>query len=394
MNILMLLQKDFPPDIRVEKEAQTLIEAGHRVHLLCRNSSGLNDENYQGISVHRMKPVSQVPVLHRIINFPLFCNPFWIRQVHYLIKNLAIDVLHAHDLPMIPLALLAGRGKIPVIYDMHENYPAALAAWGRKDWLSRFIKNPAIAQHIDDYAIRQADHLVVVVDEMKEGLIAKGVLPQKINVVSNRERIRDFRKTPIDRNLIEKYRNRLVLLYAGSFAKDRGLEIPIRATEALRDHLPNLLLLFVGDGPNMEDLKSLVRQIGSENSVQFVGWQPFCKMPSYIAAAAICLVPQPSNAFIDTTIPHKLFQYFAMRRPVLVSDAKPLARVVRELDAGEIFRSGDVTSFVSRVLDMQKGNKAYYRQKTDDEIDAAIDWASDARALLALYAKIRLERGI
>ena len=35
MRILMLLEKRFPPDIRVENEAASLLEAGHEVHLLC-----------------------------------------------------------------------------------------------------------------------------------------------------------------------------------------------------------------------------------------------------------------------------------------------------------------------------------------------------------------------
>ena len=32
----MLLETTFPPDIRVENEAASLLKAGHEVHLLCR----------------------------------------------------------------------------------------------------------------------------------------------------------------------------------------------------------------------------------------------------------------------------------------------------------------------------------------------------------------------
>ena len=35
MKILMVLENQFPDDERVEKEALSLIEAGHEVHLLC-----------------------------------------------------------------------------------------------------------------------------------------------------------------------------------------------------------------------------------------------------------------------------------------------------------------------------------------------------------------------
>ena len=35
MRILMVLENQFPDDERVEKEALSLIKAGHEVHLLC-----------------------------------------------------------------------------------------------------------------------------------------------------------------------------------------------------------------------------------------------------------------------------------------------------------------------------------------------------------------------
>jgi len=43
----------------------------------------------------------------------------------YVLDN-GLDVLHVHDLPAVASALsVARRRGIPVVYDMHENYPAA-----------------------------------------------------------------------------------------------------------------------------------------------------------------------------------------------------------------------------------------------------------------------------
>ena len=35
MKILMILESEFPPDVRVENEMLALTEAGHEVHLAC-----------------------------------------------------------------------------------------------------------------------------------------------------------------------------------------------------------------------------------------------------------------------------------------------------------------------------------------------------------------------
>ena len=140
MKILMLLQKDFPPDIRVEKEANTLIRAGHEVHLFCKNNHKQDEEIVQNIFVKRVKSRFRIQWFTKIINYPIFFNPFWIFQAKKIIHQENIDVIHAHDLPMAPLALLVRGKKIRIIYDMHENYPAALQIWRRKDFISWIIK--------------------------------------------------------------------------------------------------------------------------------------------------------------------------------------------------------------------------------------------------------------
>ena len=55
MKILMVLENQFPDDERVEKEALSLIKAGHEVHLLCATlkKERVGDENYKGIRLHR-----------------------------------------------------------------------------------------------------------------------------------------------------------------------------------------------------------------------------------------------------------------------------------------------------------------------------------------------------
>ena len=55
MKILMVLENQFPDDERVEKEALSLIKAGHEVHLLCATlkKERVGDENYKVIRLHR-----------------------------------------------------------------------------------------------------------------------------------------------------------------------------------------------------------------------------------------------------------------------------------------------------------------------------------------------------
>ena len=54
MNILMVLDNEFPPDDRVEKEAISLIKAGFEVFIICLNYCKRdNFEVYKNIKVIR-----------------------------------------------------------------------------------------------------------------------------------------------------------------------------------------------------------------------------------------------------------------------------------------------------------------------------------------------------
>ena len=144
MRICMVLQGDFPPDIRIEKEARTLIQAGHEVHLVCRNKKMQQAEvTHDGIKVHRLHPYKNKS-WNNILTVPLFFNPVWYFRIKEIVKQYQIEVLHIHDLPLVATGLfIAKQHKLPLIYDMHENYPAALETWKKKNFTYLTIKNPA-----------------------------------------------------------------------------------------------------------------------------------------------------------------------------------------------------------------------------------------------------------
>ncbi|MBA7679021.1 hypothetical protein ES703_87302 [subsurface metagenome] len=58
MKIGMVLYSKFPPDIRIEKEARTLLNAGHKVYLLSytQENEQKSEEVVNGIHVRRIPP--------------------------------------------------------------------------------------------------------------------------------------------------------------------------------------------------------------------------------------------------------------------------------------------------------------------------------------------------
>ncbi|MBA7679022.1 hypothetical protein ES703_87303 [subsurface metagenome] len=96
------------------------------------------------------------------------------------------------------------------------------------------------------------------------------------------------------------------------------MDTTIRSIAYLQDEGRKIHLLLVG--PEEKERQRLcelakVERVGDQ--VEIIKWQPFDKVPSYIKASDICLVPHQKNSHTDTTIPHKLFQYILMKKPIV-----------------------------------------------------------------------------
>ena len=396
MKILMLLEQHYPSDIRVEKEARTLAKAGHEVLLLCPNLKGAPaDEIVGDLKVHRVPPPTGF--LQTIWAYSRFAldhvHPYWRKQLDNAVRRESPQALHIHDLPMVKTGLSVARAySIPIVADLHENYPAALQAWDIQFDLRRKVARLVGRWgQLQRYCLQNANRVIAVVDEGKEHYVKVGSIPpEKVTVVMNTEDTAYFSSLPVNPEIVRKYQPSFVISYIGGLGYHRGIHTAISAMPQILKQIPNARLLLVGTGPNEAELKQLAKTCGVEQAVDFAGWQPFSLIPSYFAASSICVIPHIASDHTNTTIPHKLFQCMAIGKPVIVSSAKPLERIVKETGAGLVYPSGDVTRLAEAVLTMylepslaetcgNAGRKA---------AETKYDWKADGQRLVAMYGDL------
>jgi glycosyltransferase involved in cell wall biosynthesis len=89
--------------------------------------------------------------------------------------------------------------------------------------------------------------------------------------------------------------------------------------QALKE-LQNFRLLIVGQEGYFQENKNMVQKLGIEDKVIFTGNVPYERVPDYIAAMDVCLIPFKNNEITQNAIPLKLFEYIACEKPVISSD--------------------------------------------------------------------------
>ncbi len=348
----MILENDYPPDIRLEKEADALTRAGHSVHLLALDFDRRpRTEAVHDFTLHRIG-ISRT--LHNKLHPTLLALPFyrglWRSWIDRYIREVKPEILTVHDLPLAGVGLSAGRRVgIPVVLDLHENFPAAIESWGfDRGFLGRIFYDLARWRRYEREATRAAAGVIVVVDEAVDRLHDYGLPSERIEVIMNTERSGfGASARPVDPGGDLPLR----LLYIGGLGPHRGLETAIRGVARMPSSDAAVLRL-VGDGRIRPRLEALVRTLGVSDRVTFAGWVPSDAVASEIAASHVGLVPHARSDHTETTIPHKLFQYMTLGRPVLVSDCRPLARVVSEAACGFVHASGDDAMFAARLEEL------------------------------------------
>lgn len=383
-NILMILQADYPPDIRLTKEIAALTAHGYRVFLLCHNKANrARCEEVDGATVLRLRHWGRRWTT--LLNTPLFFNPVWLWGIWRAIRRFRITSLHVHDLPLAMAAIWMGRlCRLPVVFDVHENYPEAMRLWGHKGAFWFLFRNPWLSERLERLCLRAADVVITVSEEHRELFLRQGLAPEKVHFVGNTVDLESYLRLPVDQELVARYRPWYVLEYLGKFGPERDLQTAIRALPLLRERIPNIRLLLVGDGPDVDELRGCARAEGVEELVEITGWVPFTQTASYIEACQICIVPQPSNPFIDNTIPHKVFQYMALEKPVVCSDAKALVRIVAESRCGEIFASRSAAAFAAAVLKIHDSDFPYGANGRR-AVELKYNWKNSSQTLIGLY---------
>jgi glycosyltransferase involved in cell wall biosynthesis len=386
----MLFQSDFPPEVRLGRTAKALLRAGHEVWVVCDNRKGRpHQESYGQIRIRRIRNIAPgAGGIGQLVRLPIFWNPVWVAQFVPLVLAEGFDVFHAINLTMAPLALAMGRLlRIPVVYDMYENYPEALRSWKLKGTFNRVFRNARGADLLDRVCVRAADYLLVVTEEAEERLRELGVQHERVAVIHNTPDLEAMGQHPVAQEIVGKYKNDYVILYTGWLSPERGLETAIEAMPLIRQRVPNARLVIAGGGPSEEDVRRFVHFRGATDYVEVTGWLDHRLFPSYITAAQVCIVPHPADPSINTTSPNKLFEYMALGKPVVVSDARPLARVVRAHQCGKVFTSHDPHSFAAAVLRLRGQERAAGANGRKAVIET-YNWSVSSQRLLAAYEEL------
>jgi glycosyltransferase involved in cell wall biosynthesis len=356
MKIGMVVDNELYGDVRVLNEARYLVRKGYAVHVLCLNfGQRAKQEMMDGIAVTRVSIRKKVKDrLFALNNLVPAYDWWWERHIKAFVEREDLEVLHVHDLYLAyPARQAVKQRAIPLVLDLHENYPAAMMTY---KWATTFpyslVARPALWQKREERYLRYANKLVVLSESYRDQLLLKypRLQEQDVTVYPNVPDLNEFSSYPVEEAIFDKGKS-LLLFYFGVIAERRGIFTSIEALRMLLNKGLDVKLLLIGrvDRADQARLETCLRDPLLQPALIHFPWKDISLLPSYVKISDICLSPIFRNPQHESGVANKIFQYMLFERPLLVSDCFPQKRIVEEEGCGLAFESGNAFELAEKV---------------------------------------------
>jgi glycosyltransferase involved in cell wall biosynthesis len=238
-----------------------------------------------------------------------------------------------------PYAALARTLEAPLFLEVNAVLSVEKQAYGEAAFAGT-------ARRIEREAFRTAARILPVSAELARQAEAMGADPARIAVTPNAVDAELFAPPPAGP---EHAPGRWVVGAACSMRAYHGMGTLLEAAARLREAIPGLRLLLIGGGPMLNELTKQAGELGIAGIVEFAGVTAHEDVARRLRECDACVCPNEGEAN-QYNCPMKIFEYMAMRIPVVASRWGDIPNIVDDGGTGMLHAPGDPDSLAAALL--------------------------------------------
>ena len=176
-------------------------------------------------------------------------------------------------------------------------------------------------------------------------------------------------------DLLPRIEKKKIILFVGRITESKNIHILIEAFYIVKQKLPNIILLLVGDYEHYTNyytkLLELVKAKNLQDDVIFTGIVSWQDLPSYFAACKLYATCSLWEGFLRA-------ESFAFGKPIICFDTGANSETVRDNETGFLIKGLDTNKFADRMHDLlvnenlaqNMGEKGYQWSKNNLDFDS------------------------
>ena len=390
-NVLIIVENlPVPFDRRVWMEATTLQKAGYEVSVICPMGKGYTAdyEVIENIHIYRHPmPTEDGGSAFNYLKEYGIAVTWEFRLAHRVWNERGFDVVHICNPPDL-LFLTAGWFKllkgVQVIFDHHDLSPEMyIAKFDRRDIFYYGLKM------IERLTYATADRVISTNESHRNVALTRGgKKSDQVSIVRSAPDLTRFKPTEPN----PRYRNNRQYLvgYMGVIGEPEGVDYLLRVIKFLVNEKgrQDIHFMLIGDGPALESLKVLAKELKITDYVEFTGFQTGDALLERLSSCDICVEPSPISEYNENCTMNKILEYMALGKPIVQFDLREGRRSAEK--ASLYATPNDEIEFAERILELLADSGLRQRMGNEGQrrmIDL-LEWRHQAPKLLDTYARL------
>lgn len=338
----------------------------HEIIVLTSLDKGLPSESIMdGFKVYRIYRPGKNNKIGVLLSAPLF----WI-SIFFKLWKLKPDLVHFQGLSTGIIGVFCKKIlKIPYI------------VWVRG---SDFYLPHPLMKLFHKSIFENASTIIALTEYMKRKM--KKTVNKEINVIPNGVDLSKFtiNEDKIDiRRELDIPQDKTILISVGRLYPVKGIEYLIRSINHLRETHNDLKLLIIGDGAERNNLEKLSEELNNEDYIEFRGKIPNEKIPLYLRASDVFILPSLSEGF-----PNALLEAMASGLPVVATNIRGLDEILEDGVNGFLVNPKSPKEIANKISHIIQDSALSEKFSQNNKVKAEeYSWETVIKKLNEIYEK-------
>ncbi|MBC1435195.1 glycosyltransferase family 4 protein [Listeria rocourtiae] len=332
------------------------LKQGHKVTLI--TGTGMSEVTEEGLEVisTATKYNQKMSKWRRIKAF----GQFMIGSIQQGLQQKNIDVIYATSTPLtvglVGLALSKIK-RVPFVFEVRDVWPDVPVKLG-------YLKNRfliGILFYLEKQLYKHATQVVTLSPAMKQNIVAKGVVNEKVHVVenlANNDAMRQISaEIPASLAIKSWMKDRFVVVHPGTMGEVNGLQHLIDVARKMKDK-SHIGFLLIGEGSEKEKLQQQVVKYGLEN-VLILDEMPKKEVQSFMKCCDLGAMTVKDTRILWDNSANKFFDFLAAGLPVILNYQGWQHEVLVKSGAGSGFLYANQTGYCQFIEEMAQDKERY-----------------------------------
>ncbi|MFZ3166839.1 MAG: glycosyltransferase family 4 protein [Candidatus Methanoperedens sp.] len=337
------------------------------------------EKSLSGVKIRYLTEKKLSPILQEIFSIKTVNNI--LEEIEY--KDFDVHFNYNTLISGFAVARKIQTAGINTIYDVADDLPEMIRTSPQINGLIR-----PIGGFVGDLAVKKNIDISKKITFTTESLRDSCDIPlNKSELIPNGVDTELFKEYPPDDIKKELgINNCFVVGHVGVLREWIDLETLFLAVKQLNEKL-NIRLLIVGGGIGYEDSVVMAKKNGLLKNVIFTGTVPYTQVPKYISCMDVCVVPFKPDAVSQNSLPLKLFEYMACKKPVISTKVEGIIAAVQN----RVLYASNVEEYKDRIIELyeNEGLRRKLGYEGREIVEKNYEWSKITSRLEQVMEEVR-----